>query len=268
MHGAECEQSFRIGGTIFGDPVVYFGGEADYVWAYVVDQAGALDFGGVHEFQEFGGAGSVFFHLIVIAAAAFDQFQRGGSDHTVRVDVNVNVNNRRQFRVLQIPTIITMLCGFLQIDSLQAVDFLLVEAQDYAAAGYDYGAANQIWFAYHHADGLGAGGRMFFHFSLPGPPVAQGEIAGTSRSCPPAWIGPIAVGANGAMRPRRGCACHDGRRTPPGPHFPGAANSREFRPGESAPTQRCGPYRIPTVRARRRKELWVRGRADPSLRAA
>src|SRR5580658_10222172 len=166
MHGAESQQSLGIGGTIFGDPVVYFGGEADYFRAYVVDQAGALDFGGVHEFQEFGGAGGVFFHLIVIAAAAFDQFQRGGIDHAVRVDVNVNVNNRRQFRALQIPTIITMLCGFLQIDSFQAFDFLLVEAQDDAAAGYDHGAANQIWFAYHYADGFGAVGRMFFHVSL------------------------------------------------------------------------------------------------------
>jgi hypothetical protein len=68
-----------------------------------------------------------------------------------------------------------MLCGFLQIDSLQAVDFLLVEAQDYAAAGYDYGAANQIWFAYHHADGFGAGGRMFFHVSLAVQLVARVE---------------------------------------------------------------------------------------------
>ncbi len=61
-----------IGGTVFGDPVVHFGGEADYLRADVVDQAGALDFGGVHEFQEFGGAGGVFFHFVVIAAAAFD----------------------------------------------------------------------------------------------------------------------------------------------------------------------------------------------------
>src|SRR5580658_1178520 len=166
MHGAESQQSLGIGGTIFGDPVVYFGGEADYVRADVVDQAGALDFGGVHKFQEFHGAGGVFFHFIVIAAPALDQFQRRGIDHSVRVDVDVNVNDRRQFRALLNPTIITMMRGFLQVDSLQAVDFLLVEAQDDTAARYDDGAADQIWLADHHANGFGAGRRIFFHIFL------------------------------------------------------------------------------------------------------
>src|SRR5277367_2156335 len=166
MHGAECQQALRIGGTIFGDPVVYFGGEADYVRADVVDQAGALDFGGVHKFQECGGAGGVFFYFVVIAAAAFDQFQRGGVDHSVRIDVNVNVNDWRQFLALLTDSKAKSKAGGLKtaaattksqpkfiISALsQTVDFLLVEAQDNAAAGYDHGAANQIWLAYHHAD--------------------------------------------------------------------------------------------------------------------
>src|SRR5271154_6180237 len=100
MHGAECEQSFGIRGTIFGDPVVYFGGETDYMRADVVDQAGAFDFGGVHKFQECGGAGGVSFYFVVVAAAAFDQLQRGRIDHFVRVDVDVNVDDWRQIWML------------------------------------------------------------------------------------------------------------------------------------------------------------------------
>src|SRR5580658_5816699 len=166
MDRAECEQPFGIGGTVLGDPVVHFGGEADYVRADVVDEAGAFDFGGVHEFQEFGGAGGVLLDLVVIAAAAFDEIQRGRIYHFVRVDVHVDVDDRRQIRALLNVAMIAKLCDFLQADSLQAVDFLLVEAQDYAAAGYDYWAADQVWFAYHHADRIGAGGRMFFHIFL------------------------------------------------------------------------------------------------------
>src|SRR5271156_4393605 len=166
MHGPKRQQSLGIGGTIFGDPIVYFGGETDYVRADVIDQAGALDFRGVHKFQEFGRARRVFFHFIVIAAATFDEFERGGIDHSVRVDVDVNVNDRRQFRALLNLAMIPVLYDSLQVDSLQAVDFLLVEAQGDAPAGHDHGSANQIWFAYHHANGFGAGGGFFFLFFL------------------------------------------------------------------------------------------------------
>jgi hypothetical protein len=60
----------------------------------------------------------------------------------VWVDVNVDVYDRRQIRVLLNAAIITKPCDFLHVESLQTVDFLLVEAQDYAAACYDYGAPN------------------------------------------------------------------------------------------------------------------------------
>src|SRR5271170_5296616 len=81
------------------------------------------------------------------------------------------------------------------------------------------------------------------------------------------WIGRLRRLARGAMRRRPGCACHGGRRKPPARHFPGAANSREFRPGESAPSRRCERYRIPTARERPRKALWDRGREGLAPRA-
>ena len=47
--------------------------------------------------------------------------------------------------------------------SLQAVNFLLIETEDDTASCDDYGPADQIWLAYHHANGFGPGRRIFLH---------------------------------------------------------------------------------------------------------
>src|ERR1700728_1281276 len=96
MHGTETQQAAWISGTIFRAPVVDFGSESDHVRADVIDDPGALDFRAVQEVQEIFRAGGIFHDLVVIATAMANQFVRRRLQHLVRLNMDVNVYDRRQ----------------------------------------------------------------------------------------------------------------------------------------------------------------------------
>lgn len=52
VHGAKCEQPFRISRAIFRDPVIHFRRKTNHVGTHVIDQAGAFDSRFIQKFQE------------------------------------------------------------------------------------------------------------------------------------------------------------------------------------------------------------------------
>src|SRR5580700_573748 len=101
MYGPKRQQPFRIDRTILGDPIVYFRREANYVRADVINKPGAFDFHVVHEPQKFLRTLGIRRDFVVVAAPAPNQIERGGMDHLMRSDMNVDVNDGRQTWVLR-----------------------------------------------------------------------------------------------------------------------------------------------------------------------
>jgi hypothetical protein len=78
--------------------LVHTAGKADYVRSDVVDQHGAVNAAGVHEFEEGLGGAAELHDLIEIGALFLDQLQRMRLEHLHRLDVDVAISDHESVR--------------------------------------------------------------------------------------------------------------------------------------------------------------------------